>query len=118
MGRDRAPTEGAIRKLVRKVREKGMLVDDRSGPRARTVRTPENIEAVAQILYMFTARRSHTEASRKPTERSAAVTHRQHSRAHAHPFGGFPSATRHVANTPRSRSTANGLVVLVPSHTL
>ncbi|EGI66279.1 hypothetical protein G5I_05242 [Acromyrmex echinatior] len=48
MGRDRAPTEGAIRKLVRKVREKGMLVDDRSGPRARTVRTPENIEAVAQ----------------------------------------------------------------------
>ncbi|EGI68779.1 hypothetical protein G5I_02559 [Acromyrmex echinatior] len=28
MGRDRAPTEGAIRKLVRKVREKGMLVDD------------------------------------------------------------------------------------------
>ncbi|EGI71100.1 hypothetical protein G5I_00066 [Acromyrmex echinatior] len=28
MGRDRAPTDGAIRKLVRKVREKGMLVDD------------------------------------------------------------------------------------------
>ncbi|EGI57575.1 hypothetical protein G5I_14375 [Acromyrmex echinatior] len=28
MGRDRAPIEGAIRKLVRKVREKGMLVDD------------------------------------------------------------------------------------------
>ncbi|EGI59978.1 hypothetical protein G5I_11765 [Acromyrmex echinatior] len=54
MGRDRAPTEGAIRKLVRKVREKGMLVDDRSGPRARTVRTPENIEAVAQIVaYNF-----------------------------------------------------------------
>ncbi|EGI63331.1 hypothetical protein G5I_08360 [Acromyrmex echinatior] len=51
MGRDRAPTEGAIRKLVRKVREKGMLVDDRSGPRARTVRTPENIEAVAQSLF-------------------------------------------------------------------
>ncbi|XP_018375528.1 PREDICTED: uncharacterized protein LOC108769183 [Trachymyrmex cornetzi] len=50
MGRDRAPTEGAIRKLVRKVREKGMLVDDRSGPRARTVRTPENIEAVAQSV--------------------------------------------------------------------
>ncbi|EGI68984.1 hypothetical protein G5I_02289 [Acromyrmex echinatior] len=28
-----------------------MLVDDRSGPRARTVRTPENIEAVAQSCY-------------------------------------------------------------------
>ncbi|EGI62917.1 hypothetical protein G5I_08697 [Acromyrmex echinatior] len=27
-----------------------MLVDDRSGPRARTVRTPENIEAVAQSI--------------------------------------------------------------------
>ncbi|EGI61644.1 hypothetical protein G5I_10080 [Acromyrmex echinatior] len=53
MGRDRAPTEEAIRKLVRKVREKGMLVDDRSGPRARTVRTPENIEAVAQSIYLL-----------------------------------------------------------------
>ncbi|EGI69766.1 hypothetical protein G5I_01481 [Acromyrmex echinatior] len=58
MGRDRAPTEGAIRKLVRKVREKGMLVDDRSGPRARTVRTPENIEAVAQILVVLELIRS------------------------------------------------------------
>lgn len=50
MGCDKAATEGAIRKLVKKVREKWMLVDDRSGPIARTVRTPENIEAVAQSM--------------------------------------------------------------------
>ena len=71
MGRDRAPTEGAIRKLVRKVREKGMLVDDRSGPRARTVRTPENIEAVAQSVRQnpttSTRRRSQ---QREPHERN------------------------------------------------
>lgn len=48
MSREKAPSGTAVVKLVKKVRETGLLLDNRSGPRARTVRTPENIEAVAR----------------------------------------------------------------------
>lgn len=50
MGRERAPSGTAVVKLVKKVREQGLLLDNRSGPRARPVRTPENIAAVAHSV--------------------------------------------------------------------
>ncbi|KAJ8947231.1 hypothetical protein NQ318_001518 [Aromia moschata] len=47
-GRNEAPSAPGVRKLLRKVRETGMLRDNRSHPRARPVRTAEIIAAVAQ----------------------------------------------------------------------
>ncbi|KAJ8950821.1 hypothetical protein NQ318_012684, partial [Aromia moschata] len=41
-GRNEAPFTPGVRKFLRKVRETGMLMDNRSHPRARPVRTAEN----------------------------------------------------------------------------
>lgn len=46
-GRNNAPTEAGIRKFIKKVRETGFIVDAPTRVRTPTVRTPENIEAVA-----------------------------------------------------------------------
>jgi len=50
MGRKKAPSGIAVVKLVKKVRETGLLLDNRNCPRARTVHTPENIETVARSV--------------------------------------------------------------------
>ncbi|CAH0563005.1 unnamed protein product [Brassicogethes aeneus] len=50
MGRERAPSGTAVVKLVKKVREIGLLLDIRKGPRARTHCPPENIEAVSRSV--------------------------------------------------------------------
>ncbi|KAJ8960166.1 hypothetical protein NQ318_003888 [Aromia moschata] len=47
-GRNEAPSAPGVRKFLRKVRETGMLMDNRSHPRARLLRTAERIAAVAQ----------------------------------------------------------------------
>ncbi|KAJ8957917.1 hypothetical protein NQ318_001914 [Aromia moschata] len=49
-GRNEAPSEPGVRQFLRKVRETGMLMDNRSHPRARPVRTAERIAAVAQSV--------------------------------------------------------------------
>ena len=46
-GRSEAPTAPGIRKFINKVRETGFIVDAPTRQRARTLRTPENIDAVA-----------------------------------------------------------------------
>ncbi|KAJ8935836.1 hypothetical protein NQ318_019895, partial [Aromia moschata] len=49
-GRNEAPSAPGVRKFLRKVRETGMLMDNRSHPRARPVRTAEKIAVVAQSV--------------------------------------------------------------------
>ncbi|KAJ8960543.1 hypothetical protein NQ318_013831 [Aromia moschata] len=49
-GRNEAPSAPGVRQFLRKVRETGMLMDNRSHPRARPLRTAERIAAVAQRL--------------------------------------------------------------------
>ncbi|KAJ8959649.1 hypothetical protein NQ318_021836, partial [Aromia moschata] len=49
-GRNQAPSAPDVRKLSRKVCETGMLMDNRSHPRACPVRTAERIAAVAQSV--------------------------------------------------------------------
>ncbi|KAJ8947040.1 hypothetical protein NQ318_019932 [Aromia moschata] len=49
-GRNEAPSAPDVRKFLRKVRETGMLMDNRSHPRACPVRTAERIAAVAQSV--------------------------------------------------------------------
>ncbi|KAJ8962642.1 hypothetical protein NQ318_001035, partial [Aromia moschata] len=49
-GRHEAPSAPGIRKFLRKVRETGMLMDNRSHPRDRLVSTAERIAAVAQSV--------------------------------------------------------------------
>lgn len=49
-GRHEAPTAAGVRKFVKKVRETGMLIDNRSYPRVRPVRSVENIAAVAESV--------------------------------------------------------------------
>ncbi|KAJ8938485.1 hypothetical protein NQ318_007121, partial [Aromia moschata] len=48
IGRNEASSAPGVRKFLRKVRETGMLMDNRSRPRACPVRTAERIAAVAQ----------------------------------------------------------------------
>ena len=50
-GRNAAPTARAIRKLMHKVRETGMLVDARRVPHTRPVRTAEAIAAVTESVH-------------------------------------------------------------------
>ncbi|KAJ8960528.1 hypothetical protein NQ318_013816 [Aromia moschata] len=49
-GRNEAPSATSVRKFLKKVRETGMLMDNRSHPRARPVRTAARIAVVAQQL--------------------------------------------------------------------
>ncbi|KAJ8953539.1 hypothetical protein NQ318_002959 [Aromia moschata] len=49
-GRNEAPSAPGVRKFLRKVRETGMLMDNRSHPRTRPVRTAERIASVAQSV--------------------------------------------------------------------
>ncbi|KAJ8962519.1 hypothetical protein NQ318_000910 [Aromia moschata] len=49
-GRNEAPLAPGVRKFLRKVRETGMLMDNRCHPRARPVRMSERIAAVAQSV--------------------------------------------------------------------
>ncbi|KAJ8960960.1 hypothetical protein NQ318_020262 [Aromia moschata] len=49
-GRNEAPSAPSVRKFLRKVRETDMLMDNRSHPRARAVRTAERIAIVAQSV--------------------------------------------------------------------
>ncbi|KAJ8947570.1 hypothetical protein NQ318_010082 [Aromia moschata] len=49
-GRNEAPSAPGVRKFLRKVRETDMLMDNRSHPRVRPVRTAERIAAVAQSV--------------------------------------------------------------------
>ncbi|KAJ8950206.1 hypothetical protein NQ318_003197 [Aromia moschata] len=48
--RNEAPSAPGVRKFLKKVRETGLLMDNRSHPRARPVRTAEIIAAVAQSV--------------------------------------------------------------------
>ncbi|KAJ8958120.1 hypothetical protein NQ318_006049 [Aromia moschata] len=49
-GRNEALSAPGVRKFLRKVRETGMLMNNRSHPRAGPVRTAERIAAVAQCV--------------------------------------------------------------------
>ncbi|KAJ8960497.1 hypothetical protein NQ318_013781, partial [Aromia moschata] len=49
-GRNEALSAPGVRKFLRKVLETGMLMDNRSHPRVRPVRTAERIAAVAQSV--------------------------------------------------------------------
>ncbi|KAJ8960940.1 hypothetical protein NQ318_020240 [Aromia moschata] len=49
-GRNEATSATGVRKFLRKVRETGMLMGNRSHPRDRPVRTAERIAAVAQCV--------------------------------------------------------------------
>ncbi|KAJ8956830.1 hypothetical protein NQ318_014244, partial [Aromia moschata] len=49
-GRNEAPSAPGVRKFLRKVRETDMLMDTRSHPRARPMRSVERIVAVAQSV--------------------------------------------------------------------
>ncbi|KAJ8954513.1 hypothetical protein NQ318_000744 [Aromia moschata] len=53
---DEASSPPGVRKFLRKVRETGMLMDNRSHPRARPVRTAERIAAVAQTKKVIVPR--------------------------------------------------------------
>ncbi|KAJ8945993.1 hypothetical protein NQ318_017109 [Aromia moschata] len=50
VGRNEAPSAPGLRKFLRKGRETGMLMDNRSHPIARPVRTAERIAAVVQSV--------------------------------------------------------------------
>lgn len=49
-GRNEAPSAAGVSKFIRKVRETGLLVDNKRYPRARPVRSVEKIAAVAQSV--------------------------------------------------------------------
>ena len=51
-GRNKAPATPAVRKFVKKVRETGMLVDNAQVPRARAVRTAENVAAIDESVQL------------------------------------------------------------------
>ena len=50
MGRRKAPNEAYVRYFAKKVRETGLLIDKPTRDRPKTVRTPENIAAVAESV--------------------------------------------------------------------
>ena len=50
-GRREAPPAPYIRYLVKKVKETGILIDKPKREKPKTVRTPENIAAVAESVY-------------------------------------------------------------------
>lgn len=58
-GRNNASTAPAVRKFVQKVRETGMLVDHTHHPRRRTVRTEENVAAVAESVQLSPGTSTH-----------------------------------------------------------
>ncbi|KAJ8938964.1 hypothetical protein NQ318_019420 [Aromia moschata] len=49
-GRNEAPSVPSVRKFLSKIRETGMLMDNRRHPCAHSVRTAERIVAVAQSV--------------------------------------------------------------------
>lgn len=51
-GRNNAPTAAGVRKFVKKVRETGLLIDNRTYSRVRPVRSTENIAAVAESVRL------------------------------------------------------------------
>ena len=62
-GRKEAPSATYVRYLVRKVKETGILIDKPKRGKPKTVRTPENIAAVAESVCeapsISIQRRSH-----------------------------------------------------------
>ena len=49
-GRREAPSAPYVRSLVKKVKETGILIDNPKREKPKTVRTPENIAAVAKSV--------------------------------------------------------------------
>ncbi|KAJ8938597.1 hypothetical protein NQ318_020859 [Aromia moschata] len=71
-GRNEAPSAPGVRKLLRKVRETGMLKNNRSHPRARPVRTAERIAAVFQSRKHLQARLTRQKTKHRRASASVA----------------------------------------------